>query len=1316
MKTVLTSIKTTLLVWAACMLCQLAVAQQTPPGNALHFDGNGYVVADNLPFIGGQDSESFAIEAWIKPDELYDLTTYNIITIGHTGSTERDDPLSLTYYNGKFTVKYMREIQGHSFSSVMTTFDPAGEVMLIPHQWNRIALGYDDRDFFYMWVNGRLVKPFLSGVNSRSAALFRFGLETYISLGKNLNTTTNAGIENFVGSMDEVKIWLSGRLPTQMENDLFTPHVSGTDREGDNLILYYNFDNQGIAGADNTGNAAATQLTDFSGSNVNGTLYGFDLTGNTGNWVESYAMIMPVTSQATDMTPDGFTTHWAAPTLGVVESYQVMIATDSLFTQIVPGYDNLVAPPTATSLAVTGLQPGTTYYYKVKAQKASVAGHGSFSGRIAVKTIGIPTITSFTPTHRYIGEQVFINGSNFTAVTAVTIGGTAPSAYTLVNDNLITVEVGIGNSGIIAITTAAGTGYSTDAFTFMRPLFVAGISPTSGNTGTLVTISGQGFLFASAVRFGGTAPSSFTVVDDETITAVITTGSTGDVTVTNTTEYTLPGAFTYIPPSPVVTGISPTSGTIGTAVTFTGSNFTGTTAVSLGGVPLGAFTVVTDTQITGIIGAGATGGVTVTNGVDYTLPDAFTYIPGPTAPGNALQFDGVDDYVTLAGNATNPLFTIEFWMKTSQNTDAYLIDAYTGNNFGFSIYMSEGTLVLLVRNTVNTYLLSSSKVNTGNWVHVAVARTALNGTFKLFINGVLEKQTTTGLGYGALTSSPTVTIGRQIVGQTNYFKGSIDEYRYLGSDRSAVIPDDMITTSPTGTTILSSYHFDQGTAGGDNLNQTTLVDAGSKNFAGTLHNFALNETTSNWVESYAMVVPKATAADKLSGSSFTANWTAPTLGTVNHYYVDVTPYFFEGTFLPVDGFTNLVADANTSSLVITGLSPSTTYYYRVRADKTSVTGDGKYSNIITATTNTCTPGADMLAANTNEGNGSIASGQSILLMVDGSGCREVAGLQSMGSSPVAGNIAATVWVDATQPDKYVKRHYEITPVTADGITPAANASTATGKVTLYFTQQEFDDFNDANSTQLPKNPTDIEGNIPNLRIEKRSGTSSDGSGLPNTYPAVTPETFKPADKNGSVVWNSTAARWEISFDVTGFSGFFVKTAGTALPLRLISFTGTQEANKNNLKWQTADEVNTKSFELESSRDGRNFQKVATIDAASTGNNSYDYTDTNAYKGILYYRLKMIDIDGTFSYSRLVWISRDGQNSINLFPNPVADQLNLNLDKSLINSDAKLYNATGRLQQSIKIASTEELVNVKKLTSGVYIIKFKDGSTRTFVKE
>jgi hypothetical protein len=72
-----------------------------------------------------------------------------------------------------------------------------------------------------------------------------------------------------------------------------------------------------------------------------------------------------------------------------------------------------------------------------------------------------------------------------------------------------------------------------------------------------------------------------------------------------------------------------------------------------------------------------------------------------------------------------------------------------------------------------------------------------------------------------------------------------------------------------------------------------------------------------------------------------------------------------------------------------------------------------------------------------------------------------------GASPVSGSTKATVWIQTIQPPEFVKRHYEIAP--------AINPASATAKVTLYFTQAEFNDFNAINALDLPTGTTDASG-------------------------------------------------------------------------------------------------------------------------------------------------------------------------------------------------------------------------------------------------
>ncbi|MFI9411372.1 ice-binding family protein, partial [Nocardia gamkensis] len=167
--------------------------------------------------------------------------------------------------------------------------------------------------------------------------------------------------------------------------------------------------------------------------------------------------------------------------------------------------------------------------------------------------------------------------------------------------------------------------------------------PPSG--GTVVVLTGTGLTGATAVSFGGTPATLFTVNSDTQITALTPAHAAGTVQVTVTT----PGgtsngvAFTYIA-VPTLISVTPSSGppSGGTVVVLTGTGLTGATAVSFGGTPATLFTVNSDTQITVLTPAHAAGTVQVTvttpggtsNGVSYT------YVSGlaPVNLGTAASF------------------------------------------------------------------------------------------------------------------------------------------------------------------------------------------------------------------------------------------------------------------------------------------------------------------------------------------------------------------------------------------------------------------------------------------------------------------------------------------------------------------------------------------------------------------------------------------------------------------------------------------------------------------------------------------------------
>lgn len=196
-----------------------------------------------------------------------------------------------------------------------------------------------------------------------------------------------------------------------------------------------------------------------------------------------------------------------------------------------------------------------------------------------------------------------------------------------------------------------------------------------------------------------------------------------------------------------------------------------------------------------------------------------------------------------------------------------------------------------------------------------------------------------------------------------------------------------------------------------------------------------------------------------------------------------------------------------------------------------------------------------------------------------------------GSNPIRNTVTAKVWIDNTQNPQFVKRHYEITP--------ADQPSNYGGTVTLYFTQQEFTDFNAVNIVKLPTSASDAAGKA-NLLIEKRGGVSSDDSGLPGTYTG-TIEAINPADAN--IIWNVTASRWEVTFDVAGFSGFFVKTSDSPLPVVFGEISAVIKNSTLIVNWQTLTETNNDRFEIEASQDGVNFTTIATVTSKAQNGNS-----------------------------------------------------------------------------------------------------------------
>ncbi|SDE46642.1 Por secretion system C-terminal sorting domain-containing protein [Dyadobacter soli] len=227
--------------------------------------------------------------------------------------------------------------------------------------------------------------------------------------------------------------------------------------------------------------------------------------------------------------------------------------------------------------------------------------------------------------------------------------------------------------------------------------------------------------------------------------------------------------------------------------------------------------------------------------------------------------------------------------------------------------------------------------------------------------------------------------------------------------------------------------------------------------------------------------------------------------------------------------------------------------------------------------------------------------------------------------------------------------------------------------------------------------------IPNFDITKLVIYGQNGSGVAGSSFGFT---YSITDQAGAT---STSVPYSIS------------TSGP-LPVTLIAFNASQEEEAVKLKWVTTSEVNSKAFEIQRSTNATHWTVIGSVNSQSQDGSSvnrldYDFNDVSPNKGVNYYRLKMIDLDGKFGYSQIksVWIDKSGH--LVAYPNPVSNG-KLMIDVAGKDSyDAEILNLSGIRVYRQNLGTGRQL-NVSNLAAGVYVLRVKsvsgDIQTTTFV--
>ena len=206
-----------------------------------------------------------------------------------------------------------------------------------------------------------------------------------------------------------------------------------------------------------------------------------------------------------------------------------------------------------------------------------------------------------------------------------------------------------------------------------------------------------------------------------------------------------------------------------------------------------------------------------------------------------------------------------------------------------------------------------------------------------------------------------------------------------------------------------------------------------------------------------------------------------------------------------------------------------------------------------------------------------------------------------------------------------------------------------------------------------------------------------------------PVSQKEIDRNNGVYYQSGQNNRNPFVDHPEYV-FLIWQCTGLLPVNITDFTALKQSNAVLLKWFATYETNFKLFEIERSTDAVSFYKVGTVQGQNLAN--YSFEDKQLPNtGMVYYRLKMIDIDGVFTYSEVVPVrlNNNFSNAL-LYPNPTAGLLNIRFSTAISsNTQLVLTDVTGRtiMTTTVRKGALNMEVNLQPLPNGRYFIKIND---------
>ena len=937
-----------------------------------------------------------------------------------------------------------------------------------------------------------------------------------------------------------------------------------------------------------------------------------------------------------------------------------------------------------------------------------------------------PSIIAFTPDTAAPGTQLIISGFNLSATSSVTIGGTPADSFHILSPTSISAIVGAGTTGAIKVSTTYGAD-SLAGFVLLPPPEIFFIVPYSAAPTSTITIFGTNFVGIRNITINGTPVSSFDVVDANEVQAVIAPHTTSGSLVIETPTGKDSLDFIVTQP-PKINSISPSTGAVGTSIVISGANFAnyiGPSAVSFGAVA-GAITKSSDSSLTVTVPAGATNQpisilangiwgfslnpfVTTFSGAGSSFVSS-SFISTPaiatgTMPGsltiNDLDGDGKPDIIYSRNNYLGIVRNTTTSDSISFAPETDYFGQGSAKNIIAQDLDGDGKPDLIAPSTIYTQINIFQNTSTASSITVTSV-TTLGAYF----------------GFGAYTVAAVGDVdgdGRPDIVAANPANNSVSIFRNTSTPGNISFDPNITSFS----LVWSPY-----TVALADIDQDGRPDViiGSNNTS----NFTILRNNSS-PDSIALAVDQNFLAD------------AP--------LIQIAIADIDGDGKPDIVSLNHFANSSISSIEISHnasnpesegtpgrLAINYPIYYSIPDSISSLQisdldGDGRPdisflrpdSNLISVLKNTTVNGAISFANHVDYPIGTLPT-SSTLGDLDGDGRPDLiatnsgtntlsilqnqVGLPSVapsGTTPVSGNIIKTTFIDSTvetyDDEAYVQRHFDIEP--------QVNSSGSTATVTLYFFQSDFDSFNASpgHGADLPKNPTDSAG-IAALRIFQYHGFSATGDPASYSTPQIV---INPIDSN--IRWDTAAQWWAVKFDITGFSGFFAGTGFEApLPLTLLDFTGQAVRQNTLLQWSTTNETDVRRFVIERSSDADIYLDIDSVPASDNSSvSSYNYTDTSDNYTTSYYRLKMVDVDGKYTFSNIVIVTHSLASQLNIAPNPAKTFIRVDYPIGAT-SNLQIFSINGQLLWTEQLApgTSTATIDVSKLASGIYTLSWSNG--------